>query len=201
MQKVTVIIPYRKDRGWLQEAIDSVPGWCELVVEQGDANKSILFNRALEKATGEIIKVLDEDDMLIEDGLKMQADALRDYDIIHANAIYIDSHGHITGRYIPRVKHPTLQDILKKNTLHNPSMIYRRSVFEALGGYDETLPKSQDYEYHLRCLSAGMTIGYCDSFVVYYRLHQEQITNTMTNVNNMIKKQIRKGYDTTCESE
>ena len=195
--KTTVIIPYRKDRGWLKKAIDSVPSWCELIIEQGNHNKAVNFNNAFKRATGDIIKVLDEDDILIEEGMIKQIKALEGYDCIHANAVCINKAGAKTGEYIPAVKNPTVDDMFKYNIIHNPTMIYRRSVFETLGGYDESLDKAEDYEYHLRCLSAGIKIGYCDAFVVYYREHRGQVSRVMKAQKKYYNKLIRRRYDTT----
>ncbi len=195
MQKVTVIIPYLENRGWLQEAIDSVPEWCELIVEQGDHNKSVNFNRALKKATGDIIKVLDEDDKLIEGGLKAQIDTLNQgYDFVHANAIVIDKDGNEAGDCIPRITTPTFADIWKFNHICNPTTLYKRDVFERLGGYDESLIKSEDYEYHLRCLHEGMKIGYCNSYVVYCRTHKKQMSKKLFGSNQRIRQNIRSKY-------
>ena len=195
MSKVTVIIPYREDRGWLQQAIDSVPLWCQLIVEQGDDNKSVVFNRALKKATGDIIKVLDEDDVLVTKNLAKLVDKLcQGYDFVHANAIIIDKNGNEKGRFIPKIKEPSFSDIYKFNHIYNPTVIYRRDVFERLGGYDESLVKSQDWEYHLRCLSGGMKIGYIDSYVTYYRRHKEQITSKLYSKNNQVRQQIKNKY-------
>ena len=59
--KVTIIIPYKTDRGWLQEAINSVPSWAQLLVSQGEGSWAQNFNKVLPQATGDYIKFLQED--------------------------------------------------------------------------------------------------------------------------------------------
>ena len=176
--KVTVIIPYKKNRGWLDQAIASVPKDCQLILAKGDGNKSQNFNKVLNQVKGDFIRVLDEDDMLTESCIDSSLNAIEGYDFIHGNALqmYSDSeHGRLIP-YIPPVKYPTLSDLLEKNVIHNMTTMYRREVFEKLGGYDETLKWGEDYEFHLRCLSKGMKIGYCDAFLCYYRIHADQVT-------------------------
>ncbi|KKL55146.1 hypothetical protein LCGC14_2258350, partial [marine sediment metagenome] len=63
---VTVIIPYNKDRGWLKEAIDSVPKGVQLLLSKGRQNWPCNFNKVLDQAEGKYIKYLHEDDMLTE---------------------------------------------------------------------------------------------------------------------------------------
>ena len=175
---VTVIIPFKEDRGWLDQAIASVPKDCQLILAKGDGNKSQNFNKVLNQVKGDFIRVLDEDDMLTENCIDSSLFAIEGYDFIHGNALqmYSDSqHGRLIP-YIPPVKYPTLVDLLEKNVIHNMTTMYRREVFEKVGGYDESLKWAEDYEFHLRCLSAGLKIGYCNSFLCYYRIHSGQIT-------------------------
>ncbi len=53
---VTVIIPYKIDRGWLKDAIESVPRGVQLLVSQGEGNWPANFNKVLNQAKGEIPK-------------------------------------------------------------------------------------------------------------------------------------------------
>ena len=174
---VTVIIPFKEDRGWLDQAIDSVPIGCQLILAKGDGNKSQNFNKVLGQVRGDFIRVLDEDDMLTENCIEDSLRAIEGYDFIHGNALQMYDSGH--GRlipYIPPITHPTLLDLINKNVIHNMTTMYRREVFEKLGGYDESLKWAEDYDFHLRCLAKGMKIGYCNSFLCYYRMHEKQIT-------------------------
>ena len=52
--------------------------------------------------------------------------------------------------------------------------MYRREIFDKVGGFDETLNTQEEYEFHLRCLTAGFKIGYCDSTLAFYRRHPAQ---------------------------
>jgi GT2 family glycosyltransferase len=52
--------------------------------------------------------------------------------------------------------------------------MYRRSVFDRVGKLDETLNTAEEYEFNLRCLKAGLKIGYCDSILAIYRRHEKQ---------------------------
>lgn len=50
------------------------------------------------------------------------------------------------------------------------NMGIHRSVFSALGGFNEDYPKSHDVEFGHRARSAGYRIGFCQNAVVAYRL-------------------------------
>jgi len=179
---VTVIIPYKIDRGWLKEAIASVPKDVQLLVSQGEGNWPENFNKVLSKAEGEYVRYLHEDDMLTPNCIQ---DSVRTFeeqkvDFIHGMAIerYQGSDKQITKE--PIVRYPTLQDLLKKNTIHSATTMYRREVFVKLGGFNETLNTAEEFEFHLRCLNAGLKIGYCPSILAIYRRHPDQKVRTVS---------------------
>ena len=189
---VTVIIPYNKDRGWLNEAIASVPEGVQLIPSKGDGGWPENFNKALPQATGKYIKYLHEDDMLtpncIEDSVKAIEDL--EVDFIHGNAteLYQDTGKRITKR--PRVTEPTVQDLMIKNTIHSTTTMYRREIFEKLGGFDETLDTQEEYEFNLRCLKAGFKIGYCDATLAVYRRHPDQKVRVASKLGKEKEKQL-----------
>ena len=194
MGKVTVIIPYVKDRGWLKDAIDSVPSDVQLILSKGKGNVSVNLNRALRQAEGEFIKYLDEDDMLTENCIE---DSLRTFseqgcDFIHGNAINLHmagKHGRMES-YIPEIKYPTLHDMIVKNVIHGGTLMYRREVFDRVGYYDESLQWSEEVDFNMRCLKAGLKIGYCDSFLYYYHRHEGQ-KSLGANANQQLREKNR----------
>ena len=176
-RSVTVIIPYNRDRGWLQAAKDSVPEGVQLLLSKGDGNWPENFNAVLDKATGRYIRWLHEDDMLtpncIEDSIKTFEE--QDVDFIHGPAVEIFMNaGRATQRYTPPIKYPTVDDLLRKNVLHSATMMYKREVFEKVGKMNETLNTAEEFEFNLRCLKAGLKIGYCETPLAFYRRHAQQ---------------------------
>lgn len=176
-KKVTVIIPYNKDRGWLKDAIQSVPDGVQLILSQGQGNWPQNFNKALHQAEGAYIKYLHEDDMLTPNCIEDSVNAIEEQgvDFIHGEAveIFMDDGG-TTQRYRPKVQIPTLQDLLVKNVIHSATLMYKKEVFEKVGGFDETLNTAEEYEFNLRSLQAGLKIGYCPTPLAFYRRHSQQ---------------------------
>ena len=195
---VSVIIPYKEDRGWLQDAINSVPKSVQLLLGKGNGNWPANFNKMLPEATGKFIRYLHEDDMLsatcIDDSLKAFAETGADF--IHGNAEEFWSYKEGKQIYVPKVKNPTLQDMLTKNYIHSATLMYRREVFEKLGGFDESLNTAEEYEFSLRCLKAGMKLGYCPAILAYYRRHPLQKVrvvprNEKVGEREMVRKRYR----------
>lgn len=198
-KKVTVIIPYKEDRGWLKEAVDSVPDSVQLLLSQGQGNWPTNFNNALNQAEGIYIKYLHEDDMLTPNCIADSVRAIEEQgvDFIHGNALQLSQR---TGNNIvwkPKITNPTLQNLVTKNTIHSATLMYKRDVFEKVGRFNESdkVRSFEEYEFNLRCLQAGMKIGYCNSTLAFYRRHPHQLIKTTSKVQrNQYRKEIVNYY-------
>jgi hypothetical protein len=191
--KVTVVIPYNRDRGWLQQAIGSIPKGVQLLLSKGDGNWPQNFNKVLNQATGKYIRWLHEDDMLTDNSIEDSVYAIesQDVDFIHGNAYELFMNvGRAPGKFIPKIKIPTVQDLLGKNFIHSETLLYKREVFEKVGGLDETLQTAEEREFNLRCLQAGLKIGYCDSFLAWYRRHPQQKVRTISKSIRLQERQM-----------
>ena len=81
MKKVSIIINYSEDRGWLHEAIASAHAQdypnVEVIVEYGpDKNASENANNGIARCTGDYIKYLSEDDFLPPDCVSRSVETL-----------------------------------------------------------------------------------------------------------------------------
>lgn len=194
--RATVIIPYNKDRGWLQNAIDSVPKGVQLLLSKGDGNWPENFNKVLDQAEGDYIRWLHEDDMLTPNCLEDSIQAIEEQgvDFIHGNAIETTPEGKAIRIYHPSVTHPTVEDLLRKNTLHSATLMYKREVFDFLR-MNETLNTAEEFEFNLRCLKAGFKIGYCNSSLAFYRRHPLQKVRVVSKeAKDEEREQVRSMY-------
>lgn len=183
MALVTVIIPFKIDRGWLKDAIASVPMCVELIQACGNGNWPQNFNKGLINATGDYIKFLHEDDMLTPNCIKDSLAAFKatGADFIHGNAFELHEHFGTKTEWHPPIAEPTFADLLHKNTIHSTTLMYKREIFDKIGGFNED-PKMysfEEFEFNLRCLKAGFKIGYVDAFLATYRRHPRQIIRTV----------------------
>ena len=73
---------------------------------------------------------------------------------------------------------PELQGLMERNLLVHGSMIFRRRVFDILGGYDTRMRFSQDYELYLRMIRMNcMKIGVLSEAHYCLRLHSESLSS------------------------
>lgn len=198
LPKVSIIIYYNKDRGWLNEAIESVKnqtykGEIEIIESVSDKGASYNLNRGIERSTGDYIKYLSEDDRLTELSIELSVEAMEGKDFIHGRAINFYENGK-RGLFIPDFAVPHLLDMIGKNRIHGGTLMYRRDVFDRLGLFDESLDCAEEYEFNLRCLDAGLKLGYSDNFLYEYRRHSEQksLGNTSEEYQRIRQDKIKK---------
>jgi len=195
--KVSIIIPYKEDRGFLQEAINSIANQSynniELILSNNDANKSFNFNRGIEKATGSLIKYLDDDDMLPPDAIANSVNCMVKNKglAMHGNAIiFFNTPEEKTPQvFIPIQKTPTLERMLFNNVMHGTTLMYHKSVFDKFGLFNEDLWTAEEYEFNLRLLSKKIQFHYCNKYIAYYRRHINQKSIGNTNEDYQQKRQ------------
>jgi glycosyltransferase involved in cell wall biosynthesis len=129
------------------------------------------LNAGLKLARGDYLARQDADDISESRRLAAQFKFLAlhpEVDAVGTDAVLID----VSGSTIGDMKiDPELQGLSRRNLLVHGSMLFRRHVFDILGGYDERMRLSQDYELYLRMLRFySMKIGVLPE--VHYRLRQ-----------------------------
>jgi glycosyltransferase involved in cell wall biosynthesis len=181
---ISIIIPYREDRGWLAAAIASVKAQrfvtdteIQLLQVKGDRTVGANLNAGIKEAKGDYITYLCEDDLLPPDAIAQSVAAFADHpalDFIHGNAMNVYQTNDHEYLYRPKVMFPTLADLLAHNHIHGGTVMYRRDFFERFGLFDEGLTTAEEYELHLRALSRHAVLGYVDAELYQYRIHDRQ---------------------------
>jgi alpha-1,3-rhamnosyltransferase len=155
---------------------------------------SITTNLAIEKSKGKFIALIGSDDVWEENKLALQVEILEQnpkVGIVYSKAKIIDSQGKATGSIIGqnfKKNRDQLAQILAKNFIPAPTVIFRRECFDRLGSFDETLVCS-DWEMWLRIL-AHWEMAFIDEPLALYRVHQQ---NTSLGINAEIV--VQRGLD------
>jgi len=148
-------------------------------------------NRAVRESAGELIALLDADDVWLPDKLERQVSLLAqnpDCALIYAKAQdFVTEHGNRVYKRIAGGSHQGNrcdQYLVRYNVLPALTVMIRRRCFDTVGGFDCT-PWVQgcceDYDLWLR-LTNRFPILFLDAVVAYYRRHAEQTTvNTRRN--------------------
>lgn len=203
MTEVSVIIPTNRVNGWLDEAIESTlvgqsvdletvvvldgvelssrPAWLadprvRVLTLPENVGQTVAMNTGVRASRGELIARLDSDDVASPGRFEKQ----RDYLLAHPSAVAvgsavvrIDENSKPTGPVRLPVGPDVRHELLLSNVVSHSSLMFRRSVFEELTGYDERLRQMEDYEFILRLAMRGEIANLQDE-LIGYRVHSTQ---------------------------
>jgi hypothetical protein len=143
-----------------------------------DKGQTNALNLGFAKSDGEIMAYLNSDDLLLPGSLHYVARYFVTHpqvDVVYGHRVIVDENGMEIGRWImPRHSNSVLAwaDYLPQET-----MFWRRSLWEACGGYfDESFNFAMDWELLLRFCRAGARFVRLPRFLGAFRVHSHQKT-------------------------
>ena len=135
-------------------------------------------NRGLRHASTDLIAFLDADDLWSPHQLERQVPALCQDGgpvLVYANGRVIGD-GPLRGMLFmdtaPSTGEPTLEALLSQRcTVLTSSVVVERTALFAIGLFDETLRRGQDFDMWVRLAAAGARLTYTTEPLVYRRIH------------------------------
>ena len=116
--------------------------------------RSAQLNVGIKMAHGELIAIMDSDDVALPDRLMRQVEFLdshRAVSIVGSWAQLVSEDGQPVGRLIRPVTHESIVvHLLAMNGISFPTTMFRREVFDMIGPFEESLSLSEDIEWLLR---------------------------------------------------
>jgi glycosyltransferase involved in cell wall biosynthesis len=133
---------------------------------------AIVSNAALREARGEYVAILDDDDWwLDEKKLEKQIaflDTHPDYAACGGGIVTVDPEGKETGRVLkPETDESIRRRLLYANPMANLTTMFRRSVAEKAGRYDETMLQFADWDFWLKLGLEGKLYNFPEYFAAY----------------------------------
>ena len=144
-------------------------------VRQPNAGLSAARNSGIRESRGEFLVFLDADDRLLPDALRAGLDGF----LVRPECAFISGHYRMMrddGTPLPDfAQWPPEPDVyrtlLQRNYIGmHATVMYRRTAFEAVGGFDSRLPTCEDYDMYLR-IARGHPVHSHDRVVAEYRRH------------------------------
>jgi glycosyltransferase involved in cell wall biosynthesis len=151
------------------------------VIAQANGGLAAARNTAMRAAAGSFFALLDSDDAWEPDFLasQMQLFAARpDLDIVTGNAVFLGSRkdGQL-ARPCPDTRPAIgLESIISDEEAVFIMSVYRRTVFETIGGFDETMRTNEDYDYWLRAAAAGFRFARNPQPLARYRRRDDSLS-------------------------
>ena len=113
------------------------------------------MNRCIEYATGDYLCIWNVDDLRTPDSIEVMAKALDenpDVDFVYGNYVIVPKFGSTEGQYVDESGR---EDELTTGMILGPYFMFRKSILEKSGVFDEQLVQGADYDLALRLAFNG----------------------------------------------
>lgn len=157
------------DGGSTDGTLDIVKSNSDIIskwVSEPDRGISDAFNKGISMATGDIIGIINSDDMLSDNALSIIRDRVNaDTDVFYGNVVNFGE-----GIEHPYVTKPgPLDGLYVSMTLIHPAVFVRRSAYEKYGTFNLSYKCCMDRDLLLRMYSQGAKFQYVDESLARYR--------------------------------
>lgn len=151
------------------------------LLRQPNGGISTARNHALRLSSGAVLALLDSDDMWAPEYLASQMaifDAHPEVDVVSGNAFFLGSRldGQPARPWPDHRPAPDLASIIADEESVFIMSMFRRRVYETIGGFDETLRTNEDYHYWIRAAAAGFRFARNDRPLGHYRRRDDSLS-------------------------
>lgn len=176
-----------------EQALCAVFGDRIRYVRQPNGGVSSARNHGLRIARGRYLALLDSDDEWLPEKNRLQVawlDAHPDFGMVLCDVIRMDANHRDFDVFRRRDLLPEDGHILKwvllEPALVPASAMLRRSVYDTIGDFDETLPTAEDLNYHLR-IAARWKIGIVEESLVRAMRGHEGLSSLARTYDDYVK--------------
>ena len=139
------------------------------------------LNKGLHAAKGQYIAIMHADDIALPTRLERQTAFLRrnkDVKLVGTGVLKIDENGTPIRKVVPPSTHEEIcRDMWRHNPFAHSSVMYERSIVLSMGGYNEGLVPSEDYDLWFRIIRK-CKVANLSEVLTYYRIHAGSASNT-----------------------
>lgn len=174
----------------------------EIIRSAKNTGTSANLNRGLSAATGDWVKFIAGDDYLYPDCLEAfltVANTNPEIEFLFSNMTTNGVESENTGliQFFSLSKEQQYHTLLKNNILPAPATLIKRETVKRINGFDERFQLLDDYPFFLKALKSGIRFFHIDKPLVFYRVHETNISQQQKlnlNYTKDIKEFFKKIY-------
>ena len=204
MLELSVVITAHKDRGYLDECIKSIinNGFDKPyeIILASDGNKELEkftkgyskeirfacteaksnlannYNNAVKIAEGKYLKIIADDDILVEGCLKKMYDTIeKGFDVVFGDYKHINNDGTLSEYITPVDKYMSVKSLILDRKISGAGTMYSKRLFDEVGGFCNRFNISENYILNLKFVNKGyINFEYIPEFIFMYRHHDNQ---------------------------
>jgi len=226
LPKISIVTPSFNGITTIRETIESVksqeyPHWEHIVIDGGSTDGTVevlkeyphltwisekdeghyhAMNKGVERATGEVVNILNADDCFRPGVLQKVGEAFRDHpdwDGLFGDIVYVDSEGReIYRREEAGYDYSILIHSGVGYVIHQ-TLFVKRELHDRLGYYaHKEFLNACDFDFIMKLGRAGCTVGHLRELLVNYRYHDQGQSADLRVTRNMNREalEIRKRH-------
>jgi glycosyltransferase involved in cell wall biosynthesis len=170
-------------------------------IEQQNTGVAAARNTGIAAATGELIGLLDQDDLWLPDKLARQVTYLASHPeigLVHSRVECIDAAGHprscIGAIWVHPYEGLCAGRMLLGSGIAPVTVLVRSTCIEDVGGFDQRFAPADDWELWMR-VARRHSLGFLDEVTARYRFHGQNISGDQL----IMQRTIVKVMDAICE--
>ncbi len=149
-----------------KDIIEKYGSFIHCYISEKDEGIYDAMNKGLNKATGDIVGIINSDDWYACDAVEAAVHSLmqKDVDLVYGKVHLVMGDGN--GKVISGVP---LESIWYQMAAPHPTVFVKKKIYERYGLFDINYKYAADYDLLLRFFSEKVKFGYLDKVIAYFR--------------------------------
>jgi glycosyltransferase involved in cell wall biosynthesis len=144
-------------------------------ISEKDDGPTNALNKGLKMINGEVIGIINSDDIYPENALEKvweEFNKNKEIEIVYGDVEFIDEEGNFIylRKGIPNL---TEKNFIYENPVIQPEVFIRKKVIEKVGIFDENFKFANDYEFWLRCIKNKIKFKYIPYTLAIFRKRKD----------------------------
>ena len=157
-------------------------------ISEKDDGPTNALNKGLKMINGEVIGIINSDDIYPENALEKvweEFNKNKEIEIVYGDVEFIDEEGNFIylRKGIPNL---TEKNFIYENPVIQPEVFIRKKVIEKVGIFDENFKFVNDYEFWLRCIKNNIKFKYIPYTLAIFRKRKDA-RSAISNISIIIE--------------
>ncbi len=175
------------------QIISKYQPYIRTIISEKDEGLYYAMNKGIGCATGELIGILNSDDIYTENAVSKVVEYYQktDADVVYGNAMWFEQ-----GKEIGTYRCGDIEDLWYRMAIPHPATFVKAEVYKKYGGFLTKYSIAADYELMLRLYSNHLKFGHLEEVITYFRIGGKSYQNKKRSIED--SKEIALAYISQC---